>query len=161
MTTDGVLETKDGQQVLRFERRLNHPVERVWVALTEPDELIGWLAAAEVDLDAGRIVLHWQNEGGPTMDCKITQLSAPTLLEYEGEPHGRLRWELRPDGDGTLLTFTAAGSYPDDQVALALAGWHWHLGALAECLSGARVDWPHWPRDEWEIHYRRYVARLS
>jgi uncharacterized protein YndB with AHSA1/START domain len=161
MTTDGVLETKDGKKVLRFVRRFAHPTERVWAALTEPDELIGWLAAAEVDLDGGRIVLHWQNEGGPTMDCKITELVPRTVLEYEGDPHGRLRWELRPDGDGTLLTFTATGDYPDDQVSLALAGWHWHLGALTERLHGARVDWPIWPRDQWEVIYRRYVARVG
>lgn len=161
MTSDGVLETRDGQKVLRFVRRFPHPIDRVWAALTEPEELIGWLAAAEVDLDGGRIVLHWQNEGGPTMECTITQLSPPTLLEYEGDPHGRLRWELHPDGDGTLLRFTATGFYPDDQVALALAGWHWHLGALTERLHGFRVDWPNWPRDEWEILYRRYVARLG
>src|SRR5256885_5258215 len=142
MTTDGVLETQDGQQVLRFVRRLDHPIERVWTALTEPDELIGWLAAAEVDLDAGRFVLHWQNEGGPTMDAKITALSAPNLLEYEGDPHGRLRWELTPDGSATLLIFTATGHYPADQVALALAGWHWHLAALTGSLRGVHVDWP-------------------
>src|SRR5262245_15015085 len=101
MTPDGVLETRDGKQVLRFERRLNHPIERVWAALTDPDELIGWLAAADVDLDSGRFTLHWQNEGGPSMDATITELSAPRLIEYSGAPHGTLRWELHPDGAGT------------------------------------------------------------
>jgi uncharacterized protein YndB with AHSA1/START domain len=163
MTTDGVLESKDGRQVLRFVRHLDHPIERVWTALTDPDELIGWLAAAEVDLEAGRIVLRWQNEKGPTMDCKITALSPPTLLEYEGEPHGRLRWELRPDGDGTLLTFTAAasGAFPDDQVASALAGWHWHLDALAKHLDGVDADWSSLPDEGWETLLRRYIARLG
>ena len=35
MTDDGVLETReDGKRVVRFERQLGHPVERVWAALT-------------------------------------------------------------------------------------------------------------------------------
>ena len=161
MTTDGVLETRNGKQVLRFERRFAHPIERVWAALTEPKELIGWLAAADVDLDGGRIVLRWQNEGGPTMECKITALAPPTLIEYEGDPHGSLRWELRPDGDGTLLTFTATGFYPDDQVSLALAGWHWHLDALTEALQGIPADFAGLPDEEWEALHRRYVARLG
>ena len=161
MTTDGVLENVDGQQVLRFERRLNHPIERVWAALTDPDELIGWLGAAEVDLPAGRYTLHWQNEGGPTMAAKITELDPPRILEYEGDPHGRLRWELHPDGDTTLLTFTATGTYPADQVALALAGWHFHLDALSGFLAGTLIDWPHWPQDQWDLHYRRYIAHLG
>ncbi len=161
MTTDGVLETKDGKKVLRFERRLAHPVERVWAALTEPEELIGWLAAAEVDLGGGQVVLRWQNEGGPTMQAKITALAPPTLIEYEGDPHGRLRWELRPDGDATVLTFTATGFYPDDQVSLVLAGWHWHLDALAESLQGTRADFANLPDDRWEAVHRRYVAQVG
>src|SRR3954467_8673001 len=46
---DGTLETRDGRHVMRYERRLAHPVERVWAALTEPSELSGWLAAAGPD----------------------------------------------------------------------------------------------------------------
>jgi len=36
---DGVVEQRDGRTVLRFERRLRHPIERVWAALTEPARL--------------------------------------------------------------------------------------------------------------------------
>ena len=32
------LETVDDRQALRFERRYDHSVERIWRALTEPDE---------------------------------------------------------------------------------------------------------------------------
>jgi uncharacterized protein YndB with AHSA1/START domain len=161
MTTDGVLETKDGKKVLRFVRHLAHPIERVWAALTEPDELTAWFAAAEVDLDGGRIVLRWHAKGGPTMDCKITQLEPPTVLEFEGEPHGSLRFELRPDGDGTLLTFTVTADYPDADLASAFAGWHWHLDALATHLGGHRVEWAEEPPSEdWEILRRRYQEKL-
>jgi uncharacterized protein YndB with AHSA1/START domain len=165
MTSDGVLESKDGKQVLRFVRRFAHPVERVWKAITDPAELVGWLAEAEVDLDSGRIVLRWLNTDDQgnraVMDSKITQLDPPTVLEYEGDPHGRLRWELKPDGNGTVLTFTAIGTFPPDQAALALAGWHWHLGALTERLGGAWVNWPDWPRHEWDVIYQRYLNKLG
>lgn len=51
---DGVLETRDdGKHVVRFERHLAHPIERVWAALTEPDELVGWWGEAEVELVEG------------------------------------------------------------------------------------------------------------
>src|SRR6266511_470105 len=96
MTSDGVLESQDGKQVLRFVRRFAHPVDRVWKAITDPAELVGWLAEAEVDLVGGRIVLRWLNTDDQgnhaVLASKITQLDPPTLLEYEGEPHGRLRW---------------------------------------------------------------------
>src|SRR5204863_6188794 len=59
---DGALETREGEHVLRFERRFDHPIERVWAALTEPEELVAWLADADVDLvKGGRIELRWLN----------------------------------------------------------------------------------------------------
>jgi uncharacterized protein YndB with AHSA1/START domain len=39
MTRDGSVERIGDQRVLRFERRLQHPVERVWDAITEPDQM--------------------------------------------------------------------------------------------------------------------------
>jgi uncharacterized protein YndB with AHSA1/START domain len=42
---EGTVQQVDGRYVLRFERRLNHPVEKVWAALTESDRLAEWLAA--------------------------------------------------------------------------------------------------------------------
>jgi uncharacterized protein YndB with AHSA1/START domain len=68
-TTDGTLETRDGVHALRFERHLAHPIEKVWAALTEPDRMAEWLAAAEVDLvEGGRVRLTWLNtdESGQT-----------------------------------------------------------------------------------------------
>src|SRR4051794_17744470 len=50
---DGTLDTRDDRHVMRYERRLAHPVERVWAALTQPSELRGWLADADIDLVAG------------------------------------------------------------------------------------------------------------
>src|SRR3954447_12743839 len=39
---DGRLEEHQGRWRLRFERRLAHPPERVWRAITEPDDLRAW-----------------------------------------------------------------------------------------------------------------------
>jgi uncharacterized protein YndB with AHSA1/START domain len=56
----GTIEEAGDKYVLRYERYLDHPVERVWAALTEPDQLAGWLAAAdELELaEGGRIALR-------------------------------------------------------------------------------------------------------
>jgi uncharacterized protein YndB with AHSA1/START domain len=43
----GTIEEAGDKHILRYERRLDHPVERVWAALTEPEQLAGWLAAAD------------------------------------------------------------------------------------------------------------------
>ena len=41
-------QTIDGAPALRLERRLNHSIERVWRAVTEPQELARWFVVDEV-----------------------------------------------------------------------------------------------------------------
>ncbi len=122
---DGVLEpATGGRVVLRFRRKIAHPPERVWAALTEPAELIGWWGAAEVDLaEGGRFVL---------------------------------RWELRPDGGGTLLSFSSTAPLPEEYRALVLAGWHWHLDSLASFIGGTPANLVALPG--WDRIHQRYAG---
>jgi uncharacterized protein YndB with AHSA1/START domain len=167
--SEGIHERRDGRDVLRFERRLRHPVERVWEALTRPAELRTWLAEADLDLaEGGSVTLTWLNtdsEGNTAMARgRVSRLDPPRLIEFDTEPHGVLRWELAPDGDGTLLTFTATVSAPPEQRAMAMAGWHIHLDHLADALDGRPVDWSRWDTEHlprWEAIHERYESRDS
>jgi uncharacterized protein YndB with AHSA1/START domain len=165
IVADGILERRDGKDVIRFERHLTHPVERVWAALTKPDELIRWWGEAEIDLvEGGRFVLRWLNtdEDGnaAVMHGTITRLRPPNLLETSGDMHGMLRWELRPEAGGTLLTFTSTLDLPEEYRSRTIAGWHFHLDALAEELDGGKVDLVN-PEGRWEPIHEQYVAMLS
>jgi uncharacterized protein YndB with AHSA1/START domain len=164
--TDGTLERRGDHQVIRFERRLHHPVERVWRALTEPDELAAWLALAELELtEGGRVVLTWQNTDaeGNTAVARgtVSALEPPRLLEFDTDIHGTLRWELEPVGDGTRLTFTAQAQLPEEYELKVLAGWHIHLDHLEQVLDGGTIDWQHWDREhlpDWERIRAGYEA---
>jgi uncharacterized protein YndB with AHSA1/START domain len=166
--TDGTLERHGDRQLIRFERRLHHPVERVWRALTEPDEIAAWLALAELELtEGGRVVLTWQNTDpeGNTAVARgtVSALEPPRVLELDTDIHGRLRWELEPDGDGTVLTFTADAQLPEDWELEVLAGWHIHLDHLEHVLDGGTIDWPNWSGEHmpaWERIRARYEARV-
>jgi uncharacterized protein YndB with AHSA1/START domain len=159
-----VTQVDDGWE-LRFERRYPHPVEAVWSAITDPAETPGWWGRLEeVDLrDGGRYVMAWENEGGPTMTARITAVDPPRLLEMVGDIHGRLRWELTPDGDSTRLVFrSTVPTEPDDEHlgmhvgwAENLAGWHWHLAALADALDGRPQALT---MDDWQAFRDRYAA---
>jgi hypothetical protein len=89
------------------------------------------------------------------MHATITRLDPPHLLETTGDPHGVLRWELRPDGSGTLLTFSSTVELPEAYRSRVLAGWHWHLDALAGFPGGTRAD----PENVsgWEPVHQRYA----
>jgi uncharacterized protein YndB with AHSA1/START domain len=163
MTDYGTIETiGDGRYVLRYERRLRHPVEKVWAALTEPRQIEQWWArAAELELtEGGRARFEWLN-GPAVAQGRITRLEPPTAIEFDTDIHGRLRWELEPDGDATLLTFTAEVELPEEYELEVLAGWHIHLDHLEDVLDGGTIDWPNWARDHmpaWERIRERYAA---
>lgn len=134
-------------RALRFERRPDAGPDAVWRALTEPGELVGWLADATVDLRVGgEIALRFQNEDSEdVVRCEIVALRPGRLLEYmwhEDQP-SRVRFELTPDGTGTLLTLTHVLETGSELAGFA-AGWHHHLELLAQ-LVGTKVVWD-WKR---------------
>jgi uncharacterized protein YndB with AHSA1/START domain len=176
---DGTIDLIDGRHVLRFERHLAYPIERVWAALTEPDDLAGWLAEAELDLaEGGSVVLRWQNSvseeeaeryaielpednpGPPVVRGEVTRIDPPRLIEWDTHLHGLLRWELREDDPGCVLTFTnVLPPVEDFPVAQTLAGWHMHLDLLEKALAGRPADWSNWPVARWAEHRDRYAMQ--
>jgi uncharacterized protein YndB with AHSA1/START domain len=161
MNPYGTIETlDDGRYVLRYERRLRHPIEQVWAALTDPEQIEEWWARAEVELsEGGRARLEWLN-GDAVAEGRITRLEPPLAIEFDTEPHGRLLWELRPEGDNTHLTLTVTAALPEDQLAKVVAGWHVHIDFLEDALDGRPVDWADWPEDRWQVHFERYEASM-
>lgn len=159
----------DGTDVLRFERRIGHPVARVWRAITEPSELVGWLAEAEVELrEGGPIRFQWLNsddEGNTAVATgTVGRLDPPRLVEYDTDIHGRLRFELTPDGgDATILRFTVEHPGLGEALGLVLPGWHIHLEHLDALLDGEPVAWERWGqehRPRWDALRERYAAVL-
>jgi uncharacterized protein YndB with AHSA1/START domain len=169
MTTTGdhgAVEQQDDRRALRFRRRLDHPVERVWAALTRPEELHRWWGDAEVDLvEGGTFTLRWRNvdlDGNRVeLPATITALTPTRVLELAGAPHGVLRWKLRPDGDGTVLGLTATNAVADEHLPRMLAGWHYHLHALAEVLGGGALDLVDLPNEHWHRLHDAYAARQA
>ena len=162
---DGTLEKRDdGKAVIRFERRIGHPVERVWAAVTEPGEMIAWWGDADVDLrEGGRFDVRWLNtneEGNAAhMHATIARLEPGRLLELDGDLHGVLRFELEADGGATRLRFSSTLDLPDEFRTRVLAGWHTHLNALATVLDGGSVDLENIQEEGWEDAHAAYVVR--
>lgn len=177
--SQGSVERSGDDYVVRFERRLDHPIDRVWLALTQPESIEKWLAAATTfELrEGGTVELRWlNNEEDTGVRATISKLDPPHLLEWNaGEPlehpAAACRWELRPDGSGCVLTFSS--TMPADEVdrrAAAdpehwsppsmLAGWHMHLGYLAQALDGNPVEWSVASNlEEWAELYALYGGK--
>ena len=134
----GALENIDNRPTLRFERRYDQGVERVWRAITDSDELRHWFPPGE--------------------ELEVTESEPPRLLA--GSWYGdELRFELRPDGEGCVLVFTHA--FDDrNKVARDAAGWDRCFVRLEAPLGGEPMSEKEslegWP----EVH-ERYAAEFG
>jgi uncharacterized protein YndB with AHSA1/START domain len=133
---DGTLHDVDGHPVLRFERRLRHPVARVWRALTDPTEMSAWFPwLVEMDARVGGTMSFTHPKGIATApDAVITEFDPPHVFAYDW--HGEdLRWELTEDGEHSVLVFTHMFLERPGAAKFA-AGWHVTLDALDALLAG-------------------------
>ena len=132
---------KDGENwTLILVRELNHPRDRVWEALTDPQHLREW-APFEVDgslAEAGSTVrLSVANSPKPIVsETTVTRADRPRVLEYNwGDKN--LRWELESLNDGTRLTLWH--NIDRGFIAWGAAGWHICFDVLDRFLFGQPI----------------------
>ncbi|WP_214416102.1 SRPBCC family protein [Sphaerisporangium fuscum] len=144
------LTMENGRAVLRMERRLRHAPEKVWRAVTEPAQLGRWFPfqVTELDLQVGGKVT-FDDGHGTVLDGVVAELDPPKVFAFvqyapaamPRESDTLLRFELRPEGGGCLLTFTHV--FHDRPAAASYAsGWEVCLNAMESVLAGEPVQWP-------------------
>ena len=156
----GIYGTVDERHALTFERRLAHPVERVWRAVTDPAELAHWFPCAvrgDVAL-GGRLTFEFPGGEMPTMEGDVVELDAPRRFAFTwGDDE--LRIELDPADDGCLLRFTCLFS-DAERASRDAAGWHVCLDLLERHLGGAPTRSPSSDATpEWRALYEEYQRR--
>jgi uncharacterized protein YndB with AHSA1/START domain len=133
---DAILQDAEGRFVLRFERVLRRRPQEIWKALTDPGELRTWHPSPfELEPAVGGAVRYLPPGGTALGDGEVIEYDPPRVLAYTwGED--RLRWELHPHDDGSLLVLEHTF---DDRLKAArdAAGWHVCLEALAASVAGA------------------------
>jgi uncharacterized protein YndB with AHSA1/START domain len=159
---DGTFETIDGSPALHFERRLSHPVDAVWRAVTEPAELQHWFPAqVTVDLrPGGAMTFVFPDEELPPGDGEVITLDEPRVFEFTWGG-SRFRFELEPQDNGAacVLRFTHF-LQQRDAAARDLAGWHVCLDRMEQQLAGDSAMAPtSGPTGDWRALYEKYVDR--
>jgi uncharacterized protein YndB with AHSA1/START domain len=125
----------DGEKwTLILVRELRHSPEKVWEALTDPEQLAEWapfVADGNLGTTGSTVTLTWVGTGRP-IETKVTRADAPTLLEYND-----IRWELAASGGGTRLTLW----HKIDRrfVSWGAAGWHIAFDVLDRLLGGRPI----------------------
>lgn len=86
---------------ITLEKFYPHPPERIWRALTDPDELEAWLMENDFEPRVGH---RFQLRGEPKpgwrgiVDCEVLEVDEPRRLSYS--------WLGGEDGEPTVVTFT-------------------------------------------------------
>jgi uncharacterized protein YndB with AHSA1/START domain len=126
----------DGRPALRFERRLAHPIDKAWRAISEPEHLAAWFPwQVEIDPRVGGRIGFTHPQGVVTApDAVVTAYEPPRVFAYTWDD-ADLRWELTEDGDDCVLVFTHVFAQRPAAAKFA-AGWHLSIDALAASLDG-------------------------
>ncbi len=156
------LQTDGERPALRLERRLKHPPEKVWHAITDPAELEHWFPAkVDVELRAGGAIRFTFPGQDDTTTGRVVTADPPREFTFVWNDD-TLRWLISPDGDGSLLEFTHTFGRGDPAIAKlaagrTAAGWDVCLDALAARLAGQDFAQP----QEWHGRMASYVEEFG
>jgi uncharacterized protein YndB with AHSA1/START domain len=163
---NGFIAVEGNHATLTFKRRLQHPIEAVWAAITDPEQRAEWFGITMIDGRAGGTI-ETIVEGPPvpsaqrTVSGRILVWDPPRVFEHEWNQllveKSVVRYELVAEGDATILTFTHRG------LGLAnakgyISGTHAFLDRLDAHLRG--IDLPDWKQRYAEVqraYYRDYL----
>src|SRR2546422_10619519 len=147
---------------LIFRRRLAHPPEAVWKALTDPSELSSWyMTEAMIDGREGGTIDFTAGPSRLHVTGRILAWKPPTVFEHEWKVAPRaelqsgedaiIRWELRRDGEGTILHLEHRKL--NRETALGFApGTHAFMDRLQAQLNRQ-------PLPSWQERYQQVASR--
>jgi uncharacterized protein YndB with AHSA1/START domain len=99
-----------------YDVKINQPVDRVWQALTDREQLGAWLMSNDFSPAVGHKFQFKTSAAAGSdgvVNCEVLEVAPKTRLAYRwvGGPmmNTTLSFELAPDGAGTHLKVTHAG----------------------------------------------------
>lgn len=162
----GTVSEKNGVHTIRFERIVNHSVEKVWEAITVPEKIAQWLSpniekpGTSINLQlGGKIRLQYMMA---LPEGVITGLINNQLLEITWSPQHISKWELFKEGRKKCrIVFTESLNEP---LAMhGIVGYHAYLDLLTYVLNGGTVpaDFLNEYGDISRTTYEAYAQLLS
>lgn len=158
MTDRGTFIEYDGRPAVRFERTYQQPVERLWAAITETDDLAHWFPSKVVveRRIGGTVEFSGDPNVGP-MTGQVLEFDPPHKLAYTWG-NDELHFAVTAAGDGCTLTLINVLE-ARDTAARNAAGWHVCLAELTKFIAGEGADGPHAETSEpWKPLYESYIA---
>jgi uncharacterized protein YndB with AHSA1/START domain len=137
--------TAPGQtHTISFELDLQHPPEKVWRALTDPELLEEWLLPVvgfELAPEAEFTVRAPAQPGWDgTVSCRLVEIEPHRKLSYTwvvGDMETVVTFTLTPTASGARLSLEQSGFEPDQKRNFGGARYGWRMmgGKLTELLA--------------------------
>jgi uncharacterized protein YndB with AHSA1/START domain len=159
---DGAVLKVDGEWEIRFERRLNHPADKVWAAITGPGQMSRWFDETHFPepLEVGAVIRFHHAVINADSQGRITALDPPRLIEWLWSglfgPANPIRWEITPEPQGCRLVMSQRMNDPA-LLGRSTAGWHVCLDRMQAILDGGDAGSN---MDGWPALFERYSAAL-
>ncbi|SMD01814.1 SRPBCC family protein [Pedobacter africanus] len=150
--------------VIRFERNLPGPIEKVWAYLTQSEKRGKWLAKGEMELfEGGKVELCFvHSELSPLPDVvpekykdmdpchqqtdTMLKVDVPHLLAFTWGSSSAVTFELSEAENGRVnLVITHRNLSNATELISTASGWHNHLEILLASLEGTTPQ-PFWKR---------------
>ena len=140
-----------GRATITFERRLPHPPEAVWAAITEPEQLALWfMTRATIDGHVGGRVDFLSGPARLHVTGRVLAWDPPRLFEHEWNVEARdqyppersvVRWEVLREDYGSILKMTHSNLSLGASRGF-ISGLHAFLDRLEASLDGTPLpDW--------------------
>lgn len=131
-----VTKENDGYQVV-LDRILNHSIEQVWNAITDPEQLRYWFTDIEMDFrPGGKITIQFRDKARTTSHGEIVSIDPPNKFVWTWE--GELAvWELKRVNANTTRLILTYSKLPSDYAVSAPSGFHCLIDRLEQRLNGS------------------------
>jgi uncharacterized protein YndB with AHSA1/START domain len=146
--TEATLITTEEKPLLRFERFLPRPVQDVWRAVTDREQMRAWFPT-RIEIDCwepgATLTHHFDDQTQPPLPGTVLECSEPHRLVFTwGED--TIGFELSPAENGT--TFVLTEQLGAARAARNAAGWEVCLERLVDGIVG----------EDWAPRFQRYSA---
>jgi uncharacterized protein YndB with AHSA1/START domain len=150
--SEGTLLRAGARPILRFERRLPEPVETVWRAVTDPDEMRSWFPT-RIEIDEWKIgaqlTHHFDQHDIDPLPGTVIAWDPPRRVSFTWGTD-TIGFELTPASDGGTI-FVLTEELSANFAARNAAGWE----ACLDRLEGSADS------RSWNARFERYVAAFE
>lgn len=136
-----VTKANDGYRVV-LRRELNHSIDTVWNALTDPEKLRIWFTDIEGDFRPGaEIRIFFQDKDRTVTKGLIVTMNEPVLFEFTWEDE-LASWKLEKLGSNRTRLTLEYSRLADNYAVSVPAGWHQLIDQLETVLDGRTTPYP-------------------